>query len=360
MPKLDVPRGDVQLLTAVAGGSAPLPVAFGRIDAVEGLTETLCRLSCQGRDAFLEPLIVPGVVTYLPGDDPLLTTAPVPEDPCGADAEPTVTPGIAPAEPDPLPEPPPGPEPSEPTDPVPVDGEDTLLGAWLVFMDYTLTEGAGPSGETVYVGSTTATQFPLPFSGLTDPRDNWPIQRIHRVGIGSEAFPETFTEFFIYRGPDITGTDLIECQQPGCVGKVLCVSSYVPFTAQTLPESGLTVKLAHYTGAGIASQADLEALRPQNPLEATDPFPARVETLHTESLNLTEIPPSTGRVGDEVIVSGGSIGLSLDAGPQILRLELESGWSSGIGADNIRFARLTTGLGPANPGSSLNVALEAP
>lgn len=144
----DVLRSPVRVLTAVRDGSAPLPVAYGLVDAVEGMTEALCRLSCQGRDAFLEPVIVPGVVTYLPGDDPLLTTAPVPENPCGSDAEPTVTPGTAPPEPDPLPDPEPGPEPAEPTEPAPEDGEVPTASRVVYAVHDVNSDGRNPAEES--------------------------------------------------------------------------------------------------------------------------------------------------------------------------------------------------------------------
>lgn len=353
----DFPRSSVRVLTSLRGGSAPLSVATGRIEALEGVTETLVRIACRGRDAYLEPLYAAGVVTYLPGDDPLLATAPLPDEMCVESDPPTIVPGPTPAEPPPLPEPPPGPEASPPDDDEDEGGgEGTLLGVWQVFMNYTLTPGAGPGGTTVYVGSTTADQLPTVSSGLTSPRQNWVLFRDHKVGIGSEPFPELYQEFFIYRGPDITGENLVICDLPGCVGKQVGFQSPQQ-AAQVAPESGLTLKIGQYATAGIATEADLEALRPRNPLEATDPFPSRISTLQTQALNLTEITGLEPMVRDEVVT--GSLGLGVTAGPQLIRLEFDTGWSSGIGSSNRRRGAVRS-LIPGSPGSSLNVNLEEP
>jgi hypothetical protein len=94
-------RAPVTLALAVHGGSVPLTLAEGRVDHPEAVTEGLVRLDCAGRDAFLTPDIQAALVAYLPGPDPISTAAPIPADPCGADAPPMIVPGPPPAEPEP-------------------------------------------------------------------------------------------------------------------------------------------------------------------------------------------------------------------------------------------------------------------
>jgi hypothetical protein len=95
----DLHRTPVTLALAVAEGSVSCALAEGRVDHPEALTEGLVRLDCAGRDAFLTPDIQAGVVAYLPGPDPISTPAPIPLDPCGADAVPVIQPGLLPSEP---------------------------------------------------------------------------------------------------------------------------------------------------------------------------------------------------------------------------------------------------------------------
>lgn len=122
---VDWPRARARVWTELQRGSAPLAVADGLIESLGGMTEDRVRIACRGRDAFLTPAITPGLVTYLPGDDPLITTAPVPVDPCGADAEPVVVPGDPPDEPPvELPGDTPGDPPGTALDPPPSDEEE--------------------------------------------------------------------------------------------------------------------------------------------------------------------------------------------------------------------------------------------
>jgi hypothetical protein len=83
----DLHRAPVTLAIAISGGSVPFALAEGRVDHPEAVTERLVRLACVGRDAFLTPDIRGGRVAYLAGSDPITTSAPIPEDPCGADQE---------------------------------------------------------------------------------------------------------------------------------------------------------------------------------------------------------------------------------------------------------------------------------
>jgi hypothetical protein len=92
----DLHRAPVRVAIAVAGGSVPFALAEGRVDHPEAVTEGWVRLACAGRDAFLTPDIQAGVVAYLPGPDPISTEAPVPADPCGADADPVIVTGSIP------------------------------------------------------------------------------------------------------------------------------------------------------------------------------------------------------------------------------------------------------------------------
>ena len=350
----DVDRGEVRILTAVEGVSAPLPVAHGLIDSVGDMTESLVRIRCRGRDASLTPRLDPGRVVYIPGPDPELSSAPVPEDPCAPAPAPTVITG------DP---------PDEPTDPETLDGlspeapfeeaeeedgglEPPLAGAWRVFFSYTLDIGGGPGGTDVYTGSTTVTQHDAaigPIAGGTA-RDNWLLLRKLTKGDGTETFPAVIEEFFIYRGPDITGQNLIKNQTPS---PNAAFAQYA--VAMSPTEHSVTLRLAHYQAGSIKTSADLAALRPRNPSEATDPFPARIATL--EEWTIASMPHASspnvfGRTQDDAIPT------SLTGGPQILRMELVTGWSSGVPSTDFTLVRTVTDI-IAAPGAILPTSLQA-
>jgi hypothetical protein len=106
----EIHRAPARVVHTIRGGSASFQIAEGRVDHPEALTESTVRLACAGHDAFLTPNIQTAVVTPIPGPNPVLVAAPVPEDPCGADAPPTVVPGSPPTEPPPVPAIEPGPE----------------------------------------------------------------------------------------------------------------------------------------------------------------------------------------------------------------------------------------------------------
>lgn len=331
----DLLRSPITVRAGLSRTPTPIVTGTGRVRTAAGLTVDRLRLECEGPDAFLEPRIEPGSVVYISSSAP--TTAPeLPEDPCADPDPPDVVPGDPPAEPDPDPAPP-----IEDEDPEP-PGEG-LLGLWLIFMDYSLDFGGGPMGEDVYTGTTIVYQLPdeitsaFPLytaSQLNDATDHdhlqLEVQQI--VGAGSESFPERLVWVLVYRGPDIGGTDLKKlatpyAQQvetsclPGTPG--IRVRQVAMLSTYGLPERGITVKLGNYSGEGITSREDLQALRPQNPSELSDPFPERIDTAEEWGLQATQTEETN--IAEDVAIPTNAF-----VGPQILRLELISPW---VGSD---------------------------
>jgi hypothetical protein len=294
----DLHRTPVTLALAVAGGSVPLALAEGRVDHPEALTEGLVRLDCAGRDAFLTPDIQAGVVAYLPGPDPISTPAPIPLDPCGADAVPVIVPGSPPSEP---PDPPGGAPPvaegPEAADRPAVPGPLTLMGAYLISWDYRRNFTPEGTDGTLYVGTTQVTPLPsgyLPPPPEPDKRDGISVARMQTIGRGSAAFPEVLKETFYYRGPDIAASAFVQGRQQAltapnnvgvvCKGEVRASADWpgVDWDWDTIWT--IAGKIAWYRGETIATVADLQALRPQHPNELLDPFPIRHETLQDVSV----------------------------------------------------------------------------
>jgi hypothetical protein len=359
----DLHRARVRVVHAVRGGSIPLAIADGRVSHPEAMTETTVRLVCLGRDAFLTPRVRPVTVTYLPGPDPVLTPAPVPDDPCGADEPPTVVPG-GPAE---EPTTPPSPTPAEDAkvaegpDAPPGGGGDgvapPLLGTYTVLLGgengawYTLTK---IGGQDVYVGSTLVYG---PHDGetevgdgglgapgpLTPERDEMFRLEVNKVkGAESEAFPFLVREIWMYRGPNVPGTDLVkECFLANCAPaySLYAFGNFVYGPGGTTA-AGITLKLARYDASGIHTVADLEALRPRNPGETDDPLPTRIETVEEWAVTLLTVNSSIIR-GRTLVPTAATNQFS---GPQLLRLELVDGWSTGQPANTNAFAALQSQL----------------
>ena len=209
----ELPRAPVRVLHAVHGGSASFMLADGRVDHAEDLTETALRLVCLGRDAFLMPKIEPGPVQYLPGPDPISTAAPVPEDPCGTDAPPTINAGSVPAEPagetGPVAE---GPEAGAP-DELLTSVSTTLWMSWD-------RVGQLPSGEQVYTAGSIDVMgiaigpplpVPIPAPPLAGPFD---VQTDHHLEYGTvpphmlQAYDQRRAWYVIKRTLPLVGTRL--------------------------------------------------------------------------------------------------------------------------------------------------------
>jgi hypothetical protein len=122
----EIHRSPARVVHAIRGGSASFQIAEGRVDHPEALTESTVRLACAGHDAFLTPMIQTGIVTPIPGPNPVLVPAPIPEDPCGADTVPVVVPGPTPEEPPPVETPARGPEDEEPDESEPEPAPSTF------------------------------------------------------------------------------------------------------------------------------------------------------------------------------------------------------------------------------------------
>ena len=374
----DLDRGTVRVLTVIDGGSPPLTAGLGVIDGATEVTEDRVRVACRGHDAFLTPRLAAGPVTYLPGPPPGGLT-PLPGDPCAPSTPPVIVPGAVPAEPS-WPEPPAAGGAGGLGDAVPVEGLGpeappgpgdgglvALMGAWLVTMTYERT-------GFIYTGSTTATPLPTvpppDWFPTATARDRWRIITSLQVGTGDEDFPQFLTVTMLYRGPDLTGSALkrgtygdivaASCLAPGA--QVALVVGCTSFTAP--PNRGVTLKLADYTAAGIHTEADLTALAPRNPedLGAWNQFRTRLDTLYTASVTLDTSSPASHAFGAWLhVVSPGTIDLDHFAGPQLLLLELDAGYSGGDTTDST-VGKITTSLGGSdliqepcpNPGSPLD------
>jgi hypothetical protein len=321
----DLDRGDVRVLTVIDGLAPPLTAGIGLIDGPAEVTEDRVRLACRGRDAFLTPQLAPGPVTYIPGPAPGGLT-PLPADPCAPSAPPVIDAGATPSEP----ATPPvaiGIGPEAPPDVVPNEGEGgtTLLGAYMVEMVYTLNIGGGPGGTDVYVGSTTVTK-------MTNRNVN--LWTRSTIGAGSRAFPVEFRDILYYRGSDISGLSLVgmPTSEGGPAGGAVGVEGRGTTGTGNL---GIDIKLGAYTATGIHVESDLANLRPKNPAEGSDPFPARIKTLaewhanyvgevvtctadpHGDAAFLSTQDPANGWVSPL-----SSVLLERTTGPQLLRLEI--------------------------------------
>jgi hypothetical protein len=376
----EIHRAGLRVLTALAGASAPLASSRGLVvDGVALMTEDRVRITARGLDGFLEPRIAAGPVIYLASAPPVSGPPALPDDPCEEPPEPEVIPGDEPDEPPdegslpdegefpaedvpgdlpedfgrPGDEAPPGdlggPEAppgvgggdEEEEEAEPGGDEPPLAGTWKVTFDYTLSVGGGPMGEDVYVGSTTAEQLEPP-----DEHDFFTHQVVYKRGAGSEAFPEKWFEVWMYRGPDIGGTDLIACQAGGCSAE-MNRDLYASAADDAGGERGFEVKFARYTATAIHTQADLEALRPKDPGALEETLPERIETLATWPINLVEVgggPSVAGVVLDSVVPMNQAVG------PQLTRVEFPASWFGGsdppFGVTASLITRRTTDLLP--------------
>jgi hypothetical protein len=321
----DLDRGDVRVMTVIDGLAPPLTAGIGLIDGPAEVTEDRVRLACRGRDAFLTPQLAPGPVTYIPGPGPGGLT-PLPADPCAPSAPPIIDAGLTPSEPD-TPLVAVGIGPDAPPAIVPNEGDTdgtTLLGAYMIEMVYTLNVGGGPGGTDVYVGSTTVTRMTSRTVNL--------VTR-STIGTGSRTFPHEFRDLLYYRGSDITGLSLgpMPPSEGGPVGGAVGVEGRGTMGTGDL---GIDIKLGAYTATGITSEAVLAALRPKNPSEGSDPFPARIKTIgewhanyrgeivtctadpHGDAAFLSTQDPANGWVSPITVL------LERTTGPQLLRLEI--------------------------------------
>jgi hypothetical protein len=353
----DLARGTARVYSALHGAEVPLLVGSGLIEGPVDLAEDRARIAVRGRDGFLTPHLDPGPVTYLAGPPP--DTAPLPVDPCAPSPSPTVVPGAPPLEPDADdtpggadsgvgPEAPDGDGGGDETD----DGGGALPGAYFIEWSYTVAAGGGAHGEDVYVGTTTVTKVQATPPETRPTPNDWVYTKLRKVCAGSHTFPKERYELFYYRGPDIRGLRLTHNPYDGAQALKLYAR------AMHQSELGMDVRLAYYQGTRIKTVADLEALRPQNPGEGTDPFPPRVMTLATWRANYGpetwRCEPTTGSYETGICPHGlasafydeyvtpateytgplSPVTLSVDKGPQILRIEID-GAPGGTNADLI-------------------------
>ena len=359
----DIYRQPVRVIHAISGGSGSLQIAEGRVVQPDSMTELSVSLPCRGRDAFARLKLKAGRVAYLAGVDPLLLpSAPIPDDPCGADAVPSVIPGGTPTEP-------PGPPPLEPPGvvgggpeaPPAESGIPPLNGAYLITLDYTLHLGAGDMGEDIYEGSTTVQKIPDDFSDTwfgyhpTTRFDFVQIRVMRKTGIGEAPLkPERIQETWYYRGPDCPGSGIVNpptaAMFDGTQAVKILPTSNRGSTGHgdTLNFIPFTLKLAEYSSAGIHNVSDLGALRPKQPDGTHDPLPARIRTLHEWSAVWRDYyytcTPHTPDMSDSTlwheyrhrkgeILGTGPITLGAFTGPQLIRLEMPD-WG-GVAADEV-------------------------
>jgi hypothetical protein len=142
-----------------------------------------------------------------------------------------------------------------------------------------------------------------------------------------------FRDILYYRGSDITGLSLVAIPPSagGPIGGTVGVEGRGTTGTGNL---GIDIKLAAYTATGIMSEATLTNLRPKNPSEGSDPFPARIKTLgewhanyvgevvtctadpHGDAAFLSTQDPANGWVSPITVL------LERTTGPQLLRLEI--------------------------------------
>lgn len=379
---LDFPRAGVRLLTAVRNGSTPLPVATGRIESLDGMTETLVRVTCRGRDAYLEPLYEAGIVTYLPGDDPLLVSAPVPDPMCVESELPDVVPGDPPAEPPPLPDPIPGPEPPGDDDEEETgDGGGGLPGAYIILLRY---RAGVPPDEPTWVKETEVIG-PLPSAFVAEacpgatPGHFFARGSVPAIG-GSQMGTNGLGEFYhyvrrfssqtqwvrivccLYRGPNVGGLNM----------KALTTCSGLPgvsFDGSEMRAGGIRVldvvesaetlttiakvRLARYTATGILNIGHLNALQIASPAEGAwnSLLPTRIETLVEQQVSVAATQPANALFHVGPLSTGATIPLTQATGPSLLVVELDDDVTWGGGVDDSLyvnlFARWTLGGSPA-------------
>jgi hypothetical protein len=341
----DLHRAPVTLALAVAGGSVPLALADGRVDHPEALTEGLVRLDCAGRDAFLTPDIQAGPVAYVPGPDPINTPAPVPLDPCGADADPIIVPGSPPTEPPgtgvdearPVAD---GPEAADPGDP-PAD-RPPLQGLWQIEMWIRPGNPELNPPEPTWVAETRVTELvdqPYP---ATYSRNLFNLNALYNPNMNMTDIGWVWRYLIaLYRGPDIVASVLTHGTYEPYPTSVV-IDDFVAlgnfYTTAVIADAAsiswsVTGKLADYRADQIYTVADLQALRLKTPEESADylsGLPPRHETLTTFTATQEPVPTcdSHGCTGRQYHYSDGvepdAVALNRFTGPQLLVMELIS------------------------------------
>jgi hypothetical protein len=342
----DLHRTPVTIAHAIQDGSVSLSLAEGRVDHPEALTEGLVRLDCAGRDAFLTPDIQAGVVAYLPGPDPISTAAPIPADPCGADAVPVIVPGPPPAEPPEsagggeAPRVADGPEAADPGDPP--AGRPPLLGLWQIEMWVRPGNPAAVPPEPTWVSETRVTELvdePYP---AANSRNLLQLNALYNPNVDLADLGWIWRYVLaLYRGPDIVATVLtygtfepVVITPP--INDFVALGNFTTVAGWADPDAivwGVTGKLADYRADQIYTVADLAALRLETPAASGDylsGLPPRHETLTTFTVG-QESPPTcstngcTGRLyhyADGTVSN--AVALNRYTGPQLLVMELVS------------------------------------
>jgi hypothetical protein len=338
-------RAPVTLALAVAGGSVPLALADGRVDHPEALTEGLVRLDCAGRDAFLTPDIQAGPVAYVPGPDPINTPAPIPLDPCGADAEPVIVPGPPPTEPPgtgegearPVAD---GPEAADPGDP-PAD-RPPLQGLWQIEMWIRPGNPELNPPEPTWVAETRVTELvdqPYP---ATYSRNLFNLNALYNPNMNMTDIGWVWRYLIaLYRGPDIVASVLTHGTYEPYPTSIV-IDDFVAlgnfYTTAVIADAAsiswsVTGKLADYQADQIYTVADLQALRLKTPEESADylsGLPPRYQTLTTFTATQEPVPTcdSHGCTGRQYHYSDGvesdAVALNRFTGPQLLVMELLS------------------------------------
>jgi hypothetical protein len=359
--RYDVADAPIRMLVAVQDGLAPIEIMHGRVRGIEAVTRGHLRLVCASLDADVEPRIEGRSVTVLSSPPPFEGPTTLPPDPCTPSPPPDVDVGDEPPEPPPVPsEEGEGPElpfglsvsglsvsrrqPSQEAE-SPSEASSPLPGMWVITMGY---RAGGPDEPPYVLLPTTVTAVPLPLGPIPDPA----ILETRLIQGDSlfEDLPRAKTLTWLYRGPDVTGPDLIgrliqgdpvEDAGPGFLiqgPELMAITTEYGFA----PVPKATFRLVEYDARGIGSVADLQALHPALP-DASIPstLPPALDTLFRFPLarwpadNDTARQDVTRSVGAYMPgrddISGGVLGYGISLhrfwGPQLLGLEVDSGWT---------------------------------